>query len=349
MGNIQGLIGRLKNEVGYIEKASNSNLDSKTGNKGLNNYTKYARDINNLGLMGCQAQPWCATFQFWIEVQEFGLDTALAHFNMSKSTYVGYNVFSTKAKFPAGKRSKTPKLGCLVVFTHSHIGRVIAISGNTITTIEGNTSAQSYDRNGGMVGQKTYNINDSKIDCFLIIDYDSGKTEPTTGGDSHTVKKGDTLSKIAKSWSLSAADIASYNGISNPNLINIGQVIKKPSKQQGTASAGDKVTVDGQWGQATTKKAQSVFGTGIDGIISNQLSAYRRICPGIFSAEWSNVKKGGSSLVRAMQSWLGITQDGYIGSEFIKAFQRKMGTPADGVLSNPSACIKEFQRWLNKQ
>ena len=234
MGSLQGLISRLKNEVGYIEKASNRNLDNKTSNKGLNNYTKYARDINNLGLMGCQAQPWCATFQFWAEVQEFGLDTALAHFHMSKSTYVGYNVFSTKAKFPAGKRSKTPKLGCLVVFTHSHIGRVIAISGNTITTIEGNTSAQSYDRNGGMVGQKTYNINDSKIDCFLIIDYDSGKTEPTTGGDSHTVKKGDTLSKIAKSWGMSVSEIASFNGIPNPNLINVGQVIKKPSKQQGT-------------------------------------------------------------------------------------------------------------------
>ena len=235
MGNIQGLISRLKNEVGYIEKASNSNLDSKTGNKGLNNYTKYARDINNLGLMGCQAHPWCATFQFWVEVQEFGLDTALTHFNMSKSTYVGYNVFSTKSKFPANKRSKTPKLGCLVVFTHSHIGRVIAISGNTITTIEGNTSAQSYDRNGGMVAQKTYNINDNKIDCFLTIDYDSDENETTISGDLHTVKKGDTLSKIAKQWNVSVSEIASFNSISNPNVINIGQVIKKPSKQPETA------------------------------------------------------------------------------------------------------------------
>ena len=28
-------------EVGYLEKGSNSNLDSKTGNAGYKNYTKY--------------------------------------------------------------------------------------------------------------------------------------------------------------------------------------------------------------------------------------------------------------------------------------------------------------------
>ena len=32
-------------EIGYHEKASNSNLDSKTSNSGNKNYTKYARDL----------------------------------------------------------------------------------------------------------------------------------------------------------------------------------------------------------------------------------------------------------------------------------------------------------------
>ena len=36
------------NEVGYLEKASNSNLDSKTANAGSKNYTKYARDLDNI-------------------------------------------------------------------------------------------------------------------------------------------------------------------------------------------------------------------------------------------------------------------------------------------------------------
>ena len=33
-------------EVGYLEKKTNSNLDSKTANAGYNNYTKYARDFD---------------------------------------------------------------------------------------------------------------------------------------------------------------------------------------------------------------------------------------------------------------------------------------------------------------
>ena len=249
MGSLNGLIQRAKDELGYIEKGSNSSLDSKTGNKGTSNYTKYSRDINNLGLMGCQAQPWCGTFQFWLEVQEFGLNTALEHFHMTKGSYVGFNVFSTRGKFPAGKRSKSPKLGCLIVFSHSHIGRVIEINGNSITAIEGNTSPKSYDRNGGMVAQKTYNKNDSKIDCFLIIDYQVD--EKPVVEDIYTVKKGDTLSKIAKTWGLSTSEVASFNNISNPNLINIGQVIRKPGNSSSEvpsspAPSGSTLVRDGQ-------------------------------------------------------------------------------------------------------
>ena len=57
---------------------------------------------------------------------------------------------------------------------------------------------------------------------------------PVATDNTHTVKKGDTLSKVAKQWNVSVSEIASFNSISNPNIINIGQVIKKPSKQQET-------------------------------------------------------------------------------------------------------------------
>ena len=39
------LIAIAEAEVGYLEKASNSDLDSKTANAGYNNWTKYARDL----------------------------------------------------------------------------------------------------------------------------------------------------------------------------------------------------------------------------------------------------------------------------------------------------------------
>jgi hypothetical protein len=44
---VQNIIAIAEAEVGYLEKKSNANLDSKTANSGSNNYTKYSRDLSN--------------------------------------------------------------------------------------------------------------------------------------------------------------------------------------------------------------------------------------------------------------------------------------------------------------
>lgn len=49
----------LVNEVGYIEKKYNGQLDNKTANAGNNNYTKYGK------WYGCNGVAWCAQFQSW--------------------------------------------------------------------------------------------------------------------------------------------------------------------------------------------------------------------------------------------------------------------------------------------
>ena len=163
--------GLLDAQVGYLEKRSNSNLDSKTGNAGYNNYTKYSRDVNNMGLMGCQGQPWCATYQFWICAQVFGKSKALEIMGNGF-----YNCNSVKAHAKAkGTWHSTPKLGALVIFRNgAHIGRVISISGNTIRTNEGNTSSgglNTVEANGGCVAEKSYTIGNSQIDGYVWIDY----------------------------------------------------------------------------------------------------------------------------------------------------------------------------------
>ena len=43
------LVSIAEAEIGYHEKASNSNLDSKTANSGKGNYTKYSRDLHKAG------------------------------------------------------------------------------------------------------------------------------------------------------------------------------------------------------------------------------------------------------------------------------------------------------------
>lgn len=172
----------LDNQVGYLEKRSNANLDSKTGNAGYGNYTKYSRDVNNWGLMGCQGQPWCATYQFWICVKIFGKKKALEIMGNGF-----YNCNSVKAH-SRSKRTwhSTPKLGALVIFrSGAHIGRVIRISGNTIYTNEGNTSSgglNHVEANGGCVAEKSYTIGNSQIDGYVWINY-GAETESGTEGE----------------------------------------------------------------------------------------------------------------------------------------------------------------------
>lgn len=103
--------------------------------------------------------------------------------------------------------------------------------------------------------------------------------------------------------------------------------------------------VDGWWGSGTTTKLQQVFGTPVDGVVSHQWAPNRQ--QGTTSGwQWDRTQTG-STLIRAMQRWLGVSADGLFGKETIKALQRKMGTPVDGVLSPRSSCIKEMQRRLN--
>ncbi|MDO4337446.1 MAG: peptidoglycan-binding protein [Eubacteriales bacterium] len=184
MGSLKELLSLAQSQVGYQEKKSAASLDDFHGNAGYNNYTKYARDVNNWGLAGCQGQPWCATYQFWLEAKIFGVDTALSHFCMKRSNYSAYNCFSIYDAFAAaGKASKTPKAGCLVVFRHSHIGRVTAIRNGRIYTNEGNTSALYGDSNGGTVKNKDYAAGDSNIFGYCLIDYqDAGNTVTDNNG-----------------------------------------------------------------------------------------------------------------------------------------------------------------------
>lgn len=118
----------------------------------------------------------------------------------------------------------------------------------------------------------------------------------------------------------------------------------------GTQEIG-KLVEDGKLGQNTVRRLQQIFGTPIDGKISNQLSVYKSICSGIMpdAIEWEDVKRGGSALVKAMQRAIEEKEDGYIGPKFIKGWQRKLGTSVDGNLSNPSQCIRALQHWANCQ
>jgi hypothetical protein len=116
----------------------------------------------------------------------------------------------------------------------------------------------------------------------------------------------------------------------------------------------NKLTVNGKWDKALTTRLQQIFGTTVDGIISNQHSCYKADNPGLTSGwEWKDKPNGkGSQLIKAMQKWAGMPEkkrDGEIGPDTFKYFQKKLGTTVDGYVSNPSQMVKALQRWANEQ
>lgn len=122
------------------------------------------------------------------------------------------------------------------------------------------------------------------------------------------------------------------------------------SSSSSNNSSSNSLAVDGKWGTATTKRAQQVFGTTVDGIVTDQYACYKNQNPGLISFEWlDNPSDYGSELIRAIQKKVGATVDGHIGPETIKKMQKWLGTVQDGCVSNPSDVVKALQRWLNKQ
>lgn len=156
MTAVEKLINVANGEIGYLEKATNSQLDSKTANAGSNNYTKYWRDVKS----SYQGQPWCACFVTWCMNRAFGIQycTQLLY-------HYPYVYCPTLGSY--GKNSgqlytyKNAKAGDIVIFhngsEYNHTGIVVSNTGSSIVTIEGNTSGGStVVANGGGVAKKTY-------------------------------------------------------------------------------------------------------------------------------------------------------------------------------------------------
>lgn len=166
---IERLIATAKAEEGYLEKATNAQLDSKTANAGSNNWTKYARDLDNIGNIyngKKNGYAWCDVFVDWCFIKTFGVDLAM---RLLCQPYGGagagctYSVQYYKQKDQFNKSN--PQAGDQIFFTNDggktsyHTGLVIAVGNGKVYTIEGNTSsAPGVVPNGGCVRTKSYNL-----------------------------------------------------------------------------------------------------------------------------------------------------------------------------------------------
>lgn len=176
MNTVDKVIKIAEEQVGYLEKASPYDLDSKTGNAGYNNYTKYARDLTSwVGSPFVNGYAWCETFVTWCFVKAYGLEVAkkmLGGWTAYCPTAVGY--FKNM-----GCWYTSPQVGDVIYFYDSsrdygHVGLIYKVDSSTVYTIEGNTSSTSgVVPNGGGVYKKSYSRNYSRIAGYGRPKYDT--------------------------------------------------------------------------------------------------------------------------------------------------------------------------------
>lgn len=176
-------------EVGYLEKKTNANLDSKTANAGTNNYTKYARDLHEAGYYNANKNgyAWCDVFHDYCHYIAAGKDAVLAQKVTYQTGDLGAGCkYSARYYRNANCFYTTPKVGDQIFFgtsgSETHTGIVYKVDDTTVYTIEGNTSnASGVVANGGGVAKKSYSLTYSKIVGYGRPMYDAEpEPKPTT-------------------------------------------------------------------------------------------------------------------------------------------------------------------------
>lgn len=168
---IKDLVALAESEVGYLEKASNAQLDDKTANAGSANWTKYARDLDNIGFYNGRKNgyAWCDVFNDWLFVKTFGVDEALRLLCQTKKSLGAGCNYSAQYYQAKGQWYKTPQVGDQIFFksasyAYAHTGLVVGVDAATVYTVEGNTSgASGVIANGGGVCKKSYPLSYANI------------------------------------------------------------------------------------------------------------------------------------------------------------------------------------------
>jgi len=182
---LEKVIEVAKGEIGYLEKRSNSQLDSKTANAGDRNYVKYWAVKPEWN-----GSYWCAAFICWVFQTALGKERA-------KQLLKHYPYVYCPTLAGLFTKYSTPKVGDIVIFwkngAYAHTGLVIAVNGNTFTTIEGNTSgASTVVPNGGGVCQKTYKLGSVNAKfcrpAYSSTAITSDTNKVVVADDMHTVK-----------------------------------------------------------------------------------------------------------------------------------------------------------------
>lgn len=241
-------------EVGYLEKKDNSNLDSKTGNAGDKNYTKYARDLDAIGFYNGRKQSvaWCDVFVDWDFVQAYGVEAALAlTFQPTKASQncgAGCK-YSRQYYEKNGRLFNTPEPGDQIFFyssdksTISHTGLVYDVDKTYVYTVEGNTSgANGVVANGGGVCKKKYTLTNARIAGYGRPNYGMSMVVERDPDELRRGDKNDAVRKLQENLLKLGYDLGTFgdakNGVDGDFGSKTEAAVKKLQKANGLEQTG---------------------------------------------------------------------------------------------------------------
>ena len=218
-------------ELGYKEKASNSQLDDKEANAGSNNWTKYARDLYAAGYYNGNKNgyAWCDVFVDWCFYQLAGRDAKKAQQVECQTGPYGAGCKWSLSYYKEQGRyfTENPQPGDQIFFTSggevSHTGIVESVNGTTIVTIEGNAS--------NMVKRINRKMHDGYTLGFGRPKFDAG-----SGGTVTPPQDPEPVQPVNPSIDLKVGDVVEYTGTVHYASANATSGPKcKPGKAKVTA------------------------------------------------------------------------------------------------------------------
>lgn len=250
------LISKALSYVGYLEKASEKDLDNFTANAGNANYTRFCRDYEKYtGQTGLQPSYWCAEFVSCVVVEAFGLEAAkkLLCGNLFASCTAGRDQFRKKAQF----HTDHPRAGDIVMYWNSkrnaigHCGIVTKVSSSSIFTVEGNTSSGNdvVIDNGGAVAEKKYSIDNSRIAGYCRMALDGIDPTESIVGDENIASFQQWLNE---NYGLGLVIDGVYGKLTK-------QASVKALQRHLNAAYQAQLTVDGIFGIKTQKAVRNVY------------------------------------------------------------------------------------------
>lgn len=216
-----------------LVKVAKSYLGARQGSSMHHSIIDTFNEVKPDGWAMTYSAAWCAAFASAIAIRTFGIKKAKKYFPLSANCGTIITK-ATKLGIWVERDSYKPGVGDWILYDWDdtgsgdnvggpdHVGIVMKATKTKISVIEGNKGYSSE------VGIRELAVNGRYIRGFVIPKYSamatSGKDKKKTV--TYTVKKGDTLSAIAKKYGTTVKAIAVDNNITNVNLIRVGQKLK---------------------------------------------------------------------------------------------------------------------------